>query len=222
MTVVRIVGIVQARMGSTRLPGKVLMDLCGAPVLQRVLERTQRAGLDDVVLATTRKDEDDPLVAIAERLGLRWYRGSEHDVLERYVEAAREARADVVVRITADCPLIDPDVIVRVVKSLHRSVDFASNAIRRTYPRGLDTEVAWADTLERIYRMGTTPQAREHVFWFAYREAPALFATREVHDSEDNSELNWCVDTAADLERLRRLWDDVGYRDLIRRERGAA
>lgn len=145
--------IVQARMASTRLPGKVLTELGDRPMLAQQLRRLRRCQLaDELVLATTRNAADDPIVAVAKAEDVRWYRGSEHDVLSRHVEAAREARADVVVRITADCPLIDPGVTDRVIRTLldgAGSCDYAANVIEPTYPQGLDTEVMFQGTLER-------------------------------------------------------------------------
>lgn len=201
--------VVQARMGSQRLPGKVLMDLDGRPLIERVLTRAaSTASVDEVVLATTDRDEDDALAGVAEGLGLRWFRGSEQDVLARFRGAAREAHADAVVRITGDCPLVDPGVIDTVAGELlaNPTCDLASNVLRRTFPKGLDTEALYTDVLERAHRMGTSAEAREHVTWFVYRERPELFLLRSVEHPTDLSELDWSVDTFEDLERVRALW----------------
>jgi spore coat polysaccharide biosynthesis protein SpsF len=136
--------------------------------------------------------------------------------------AARATGADAVVRVTADCPLIDPEVVDRVVGELvdhPQSADYASNILRRTYPRGLDTEALWTDVLARAARLGTSPEAREHVTWFVYRERPDLFLLRSVEDGDAAlAELDWSVDTAADLELVRRLWplaeSGASWRDL--------
>src|SRR5687767_7584473 len=139
----KVVIVVQARMTSTRLPGKVLMDVSGRPMLAWQIERLQRCAAQEIVLATTSNAADDPVVELAARLGIRSFRGSEHDVLARFVGAARQAHADVVVRVTADCPLLDPAITDRVINELleHRGeCDYASNVLRRTYPRGLDVE----------------------------------------------------------------------------------
>ena len=206
----RRVVVVQARMTSTRLPGKVLMDLAGAPLLERELERLRRCRLaDEIVLAMTTNADDDPLVALADRLGLRWYRGSEHDVLSRYVGAAREARADVVVRVTSDCPLIDPDEVDAVIEALDPATDYAANVLERRLPRGLDTEALWRDTLERIARMATSTPAREHVTWFCHTERPELFVIRSVPRPYDAADLRWTVDTPEDLELVRRLYAEL-------------
>jgi spore coat polysaccharide biosynthesis protein SpsF len=207
--------IVQARMTSTRLPGKVLEDLAGRPLLERELERLQRcARADEIVLAVTTNPDDDPLVALARRLGLRWHRGSEHDVLARYVGAAREAGADVVVRITADCPLIDPVETDAVIAALEQErCDYASNILERTLPRGLDTEALWRDVLERIDRLADSRPAREHVTWFAHSERPDLFALHAVRRPYDAADLRWTVDTAEDLALVRRLYAELGLAD---------
>ena len=138
-----VVAVIQARMGSTRLPGKVLKDLCGDTVLARTVCRARRAVLlTDVVIATTTNAADDAIVLESQRLKCSVFRGSEQDVLDRYYCAAKESKADVVVRITSDCPLIDPEVSDKTIRAfLNGDADYASNVLERTYPRGLDTEV---------------------------------------------------------------------------------
>lgn len=218
-------------MTSTRLPGKVLMDLAGRPMLSQQLRRLKRCRLaDEIVVATTTNATDDPVVRVAEEESVRWYRGGEHDVLGRYVEAAREAAADVVVRVTADCPLIDPEVIDRVILDLQghdTTCDYASNVIRRTFPKGLDTEALWRDVLERVHRLGRSPEAREHVTWFILSERPDLFMLRSVEDlEEDNSDLRWTVDTQQDLAVVRQIYEDLDlsehllpYQEVLRHVR---
>jgi len=149
-----VVAIIQARMGSTRLPGKVLLDLAGRTMLARVVRRVGRAALiDEVMVATADAPDDDAIVEECRRLRVPCFRGSEHDVLDRFHRAAIAHRADVVVRITADCPLIDPEVTDRVIRAFFdERPDYASNTLRRTYPRGLDTEVMTAAALVRASR----------------------------------------------------------------------
>jgi spore coat polysaccharide biosynthesis protein SpsF len=222
--------IIQTRMTSTRLPGKVLMDVAGHPMLAQQLRRVKACReTDEIVVATTTNKTDDPVVALAEKEGVRWFRGSEDDVLGRYAGAAREANADVVVRITSDCPLIDPGMSDRVVGELKRHAgdcDYAHNIAPRTYPRGLDTEAFFRDTLERLHRLSSSPAAREHVTHFLLEERPELFVTRSVADTEDNSDLRWTVDTAADLAMVRKIYDDLGldarvapYREILQHVR---
>lgn len=196
--------MVQARMASTRLPGKVMMDVAGMPLVAHTLRRLAAAErVDRIVLATSDGAVDDPLVALAEEEGVVWHRGSEADVLRRVLDAASAAGADAVVRITGDCPLLDPGVVDRVVDELLAGgCDYASNVMRRTYPKGLDAEALWRDTLERLDRLATSPESREHVTWFAYQERPDLFLLRSVELDEDHSEVNWSVDTEEDLRRV--------------------
>jgi spore coat polysaccharide biosynthesis protein SpsF len=211
---VRRVIVVQARMTSTRLAGKVLMDLAGRPLLERELERLERcAHADEVVLAVTDNPDDEPLVALARRRGLRWYRGSEHDVLARYAGAAREADADLIVRVTSDCPLIDPeetDAVIAALQERRASCDYASNRLEPHLPRGLDTEALWRDALERMDRLATSRPAREHVTWFCYAERPDLFALHSVRRPVDAHDLRWTVDTVDDLAMVRRLYAELG------------
>jgi spore coat polysaccharide biosynthesis protein SpsF len=219
--------VVQARTTSTRLPGKVLMDLAGRPMLAQQLLRLKRCRLaDEIVVATTTNATDDSVVALARAAGVRWFRGSEADVLSRYAGAAREAAADLVVRITADCPLIDPAVSDRVIEALAsrpERADYASNVLRRTFPVGLDTEVFWSDILYRVERLACSAAAREHVTTFIYVEHPELFLLHSVTDADDNSDLRWTVDTEADLLVVRRLYEELclnerpaGHLELVR------
>ena len=210
----------QARTGSSRLPGKILLEVAGEPMLAHEIRRLQRVEeLDDIVVATTVDPGDDPVVAVAEAEGARWFRGSEHDVLDRYFRAAEEASAEVVLRVTADCPLLDPEVAGLVVSTLAAQdgqLDYASNVVERTYPAGLDAEALTAEALERAFRLGRSPEAREHVTWFLLRERPDLFRIGSVTDDADNSDLRWTVDHARDLELVRRLYDEL---DLARKPR---
>jgi spore coat polysaccharide biosynthesis protein SpsF len=178
----RIVAIIQARTTSSRFPRKVLADLAGQPLLAWVLRRARASAVDEVVVATTVNAADDPVIAIAEREDVRWFRGEEHDVLGRYVQAAREAGADAVVRLTADCPMLDAEVIDMVIDALRKTpaVDYSANVIERTFPQGLDAEALFFEALVRSDRLGTSPDAREHVTWFIREERPDLFRLRSV------------------------------------------
>jgi spore coat polysaccharide biosynthesis protein SpsF len=200
------VAIVQARMGSSRLPGKVLADLCGDTMLARVVQRLRVThAIDEVVVATSTHPGDDAVVREAFRIGAAVHRGSETDVLQRYAGAARAFRADVVVRVTSDCPLLDPWVVDRVVGALDRDLDYVSNTHFRTYPRGLDVEAMHRDTLERLDRLGTSAPAREHVTAFLL-EQRALFRIAQVRAGRDTSDMRWTVDTPEDLELVRALY----------------
>jgi spore coat polysaccharide biosynthesis protein SpsF len=197
-----VVAVIQARMGSTRLPGKVLADLAGVPMLARVVERVRRARrVDAVWVACSDPPADDPIAALASRLAAPVYRGSETDVLGRFVGAADAAGADIIVRLTADCPLLDGAVIDRVVDELlrHPGTDYASNVAERSYPRGLDVEAFTRAALTRMDQLGRWPEAREHVTVVARLEHRSEFQCRSVRSDTDDSDLRWTVDTADDL-----------------------
>jgi spore coat polysaccharide biosynthesis protein SpsF len=184
----RIIAIVQARMSSSRLPGKVLLDIAGQPMLVRVVERARRAKtLDDVVVATTTDPSDGPITALCVGRGIPCSRGSLHDVLDRYYQAACAFEADIIVRLTADCPVIDPEVIDATVNAFSGqspinnqgsavSYDFAANRLpppwHRTYPIGLDVEVCSFTALERAWKEANQPFHREHVMPYLYEGTP--------------------------------------------------
>ena len=219
----KVVAIVQARMGSTRLPGKVLADVAGRPILERVVKRVSRAGsIDEVCVATTRSPDDDVVADLAPRIGATAFRGSADDVLSRYAGAAAATAADVCVRVTADCPLIDPGVIDRVVGVFLDSrdpVDYVSNTQARTFPRGLDVEVFGVGALTRAAAEATLPFERAHVTAFMYRN-PAAFRILQVEQAEDRSAWRWTVDEPADLEFVRAVYaalgpdDDFGFDEV--------
>ncbi len=200
--------IVQARMTSTRLPGKVLKPVSGKPLLAYQVERLQRVEhADAIVLATTTNDDDQVLVDFAQVHDLAYYRGSEEDVLSRYHGAAQEAGADVVIRVTSDCPLIDPAVIDEVIATFTRAqpdCDYVSNALRRTYPRGMDCEVFSQKALDIAHAEAVEPADREHVTPFIYRH-PDRFSLRNVEYASDQSDHRWTVDTVQDFDLVSRM-----------------
>jgi spore coat polysaccharide biosynthesis protein SpsF len=210
----RTVAIIQARMGSTRLPGKVMMSLGGATMLTQVVERARRANrLDEVVIATTTGAADQEIVEACTVLGVPVFRGDEQDVLSRYYLAALEHRADAVVRVTSDCPLIDPDVIDAHVDRLTgrwSEVDFVTNMVHQSYPLGLAVETMPMDVLARMHRLSMTPYLREHVTTLAY-EQPNLFVIDHLLHPTDLSHLRWTVDTARDMEFARTVFDHFGH-----------
>ncbi len=208
----RRVVIIQARMTSTRLPGKVLLELAGRPMLSQQLARLRACkNVDELCIATTTNATDDPIVALAHNQGVTCFRGDEHDVLSRYLGAARQTRAQLVVRVTSDCPLIDPGVTDRVIAAaLEEGCDYASNTLARTYPRGLDTEAFFMDALERCARLATSTPAREHVTWFMHTERPELFVRRSVVDEANHADLRWTVDTPDDLALVRAIYELAG------------
>jgi len=199
--------LIQARMGSSRFPGKVLEDLAGRPMLWHVVDRVRCAkSVDKVVIATTDRAVDDPVAQFCCRERIGCFRGSEEDVLDRFYRAARTNGADMVVRITADCPLIDPAVIDKVVARFERGdCDYVSNCLRYTYPDGLDTEVFSFAALERAWREAKKPSEREHVTPYLRTEG---FRTANVESEIPVSptQYRWTVDHPADLQFVRAVY----------------
>ncbi len=221
-----VVAIIQARMASSRLPGKVLLDIGGEPMLVRVVERVRRAEtVRAVAVATTTDASDDPVEVLCNERGYPLSRGSQFDVLDRYYQAARQMRADVVVRVTADCPVIDPGVIDRTVREFLRTgVDFAANRLpppwKRTFPIGLDTEVVAFAALERAWKEASELHEREHVMPYFY-DQDGRFRIQVIDNDQDYGALRWTVDTPEDLDLLRRIYanfdgrDDFGWLDVL-------
>jgi spore coat polysaccharide biosynthesis protein SpsF len=219
---IKTIAIIQARMGSTRLPGKVLKALGGVPVLEWVTARTRRSRLiDEVIVATTLEPADDIIVTECARLGLPSTRGSVEDVLDRYWQAARLHCADVIVRITSDCPLIDPELVDVLIEAFRgERVDYASNAIEPTYPRGVGAEVMTMAALDHAHREAKVPYQRVHVTPYLY-ENPDLFRILSVKGSQDHSSHRWTLDTPDDLELLRAIFarcgnpEVAGWREIL-------
>jgi spore coat polysaccharide biosynthesis protein SpsF len=219
------VAIVQARMGSTRLPGKVLLDLHGKPMVIRQLQRLQRAErLDQIVVATSSEPIDDVLAETVLDAGFEVVRGPVEDVLERYVHAIDETEADVVVRLTADCPLTSPAVIDAVVSHFNSSnADYVSNTMKPTYPDGLDVEVVLARVLKDVASVSTDTAEREHVTLGVYRRTDA-YRIENVTDpsGRDNSALRWTVDSQDDFDFVCEIYrlllpskPDFEYDDVL-------
>lgn len=203
-----VVAILQARMTSTRMPGKVLAPLAGQPMVLRQLERIRRASvLDDVVVATSTDGTDDELVAVLQGAGVFVVRGDLNDVLGRFVTAMDMTHADVVVRLTADCPLTSPVVIDKVVAAfLASGADYVSNTMTPTYPDGLDVEVVKADVLREVAEVATDVHEREHVTLGVYRRHDR-FRIANVTNDVDLSSLRWTVDTPDDYAFAARIYD---------------
>jgi spore coat polysaccharide biosynthesis protein SpsF len=234
------IAIIQARFSSSRLPGKVLLDIAGKPMLQWVVERTLLAkAIDEVVVATTIDASDDAIAAFCAEKGYTCTRGSLHDVLDRYVQTARQLNAGVIVRLTADCPLLDPDLLDQTVAA-HRGLDFIANRLPapwgRSFPIGLDVEVATAAVLERAWAETTEKHHREHVMPYLYDDLPDdAFRSSEaqlshtitprgfkvglLHNQVNYGDLRWTVDTAEDLAAVRAiaalLPDSFDWMDVV-------
>lgn len=202
--------VVQARTGSTRLPGKVLAPIAGMPMLELMLRRLEPLPVEAIVVATTAYERDDPIEEIAERLGVAVVRGTEHDVLARFGLALDAFPSPTVIRLTADCPLTDPELVAAVLARHHESgAAYTSNVLPRSFPKGLDVEVVSADALRTAIDEARDPVEREHVTPFVYRR-PERFPLANVRSGLRLADERWTVDTADDLEWVRNAIDRVG------------
>jgi spore coat polysaccharide biosynthesis protein SpsF len=223
----KIVCIIQARMGSSRLPGKVLKEICGKPMLDWVIRRASRSQMvDQILVAATISSDDEPIARFCETNDISLLRGSEFDVLNRYYQAASSMDADIIVRLTADCPLIDPDLIDKIIHALlDEKADFAANRLpppyHRTYPIGLDVEVATFTALETAWKNAAEGFEREHVMPYLYDPAHGMKFVVADH-VEDLGSLRWTVDTPEDLEFVRQVTkrfdcrDDFSWLDVLK------
>jgi len=213
--------IIQARMGSSRLPGKVLKEINSKPMVLQVIERLKKSKkIDNIVLVIPDTKENDILESFCLENRINYFRGSEADVLSRYYGAAEKFNSDVIVRITSDCPLIDPEVVDWVIeKHLSSGADYTSNVFKRTFPRGFDTEVFNFEVLKKAYQETKESYQREHVTPYIWQN-PEIFRIESV---EASAELNYpefrlTVDTEKDLELIRRIFDylpDPGIKKVI-------
>ncbi len=197
-------------MTSSRLPGKVLKEVLRRPLLSFFLERVRRVqAADQIILATTDLPTDDPIVQFCDRNELPYFRGSEQDVLSRYYEAAKVYGVDTIVRVTSDCPLIDPAVISHVIKTYQeKGADYVSNTLERSYPRGMDTEVFSFAMLEEAHWRAIRPLEREHVTPYFYQN-PSRFKLANVRYPVDESSFRVTLDTAQDYELIRLIFEEL-------------
>jgi len=229
----KVVAIIQGRMSSSRLPGKILADIAGQPMLSRVMIRAARAKtLDQIIFATTTDASDDPVAEYCDFTGFDFTRGSLFDVLDRYYQTASQAKADIVVRITADCPVIDPDLIDNVVNTLlEDDYDFVCNRLpppwNRTYPIGLDVEACTFKVLKKAWKEAKEPQHREHAMPYFYEgvqlstvnrqlsegKSPRGFKIALLNHTTDFGDYRWTVDTPEDLEFIREIYKRFDGRD---------
>jgi spore coat polysaccharide biosynthesis protein SpsF len=212
------VAIIQARMSSTRLPGKVMKKVYGRTILERMIERVKKAGtLDEVIVATTVDPSDDLIERFCKKQGVKFFRGSMKDVLDRFYQAAKLYEADNIVRLTGDCPLIDPDLIDDVVHALiQENADLACNRLpppfSRTYPIGLDVEACTFGALSNAWENAGDKHEREHVLPYLY-EIPDRFKVIQLNYKVNLGNLRWTLDTPEDLLLLRRIYRHFGGRN---------
>ncbi|CAM4392542.1 cytidylyltransferase domain-containing protein [Saccharibacillus endophyticus] len=204
----RIVAIIQARMGSTRLPGKVMKTLGDRTVLGHVIMRCQAIeSVTHVIVATSTLGEDDAICIEAEKYGVSHYRGSQRNVLDRYYYAAKEMEADLILRITSDCPLLDPLISEAVIQDFLAEIcDYSSSGLSNTFPRGLDTEIFTFAALEKSHREATVEYEREHVTPYIYQH-PEIFTFRTYSNQKDESRFRLTLDTPQDWELIRKIYE---------------
>lgn len=208
----QIIAIIQARMGSTRLPGKILLEVEGKTVFERAVERTQLAkAVERVIVAIPDDASNDELAQFCEERGMEFFRGSEGDVLDRYYQTAKSVGAIHIARITSDCPLVDPKVIDHVADEYFKSeCDYISTGrMVSSYPDGLDTEIFSFTALERAWKEAKLPSEREHVTPYIWNH-PEFFKVETVNYERDLSMLRWTVDEPRDLEFVRRVYHELG------------
>lgn len=199
--------IIQARVDSKRLPGKVLSNIEGKPMLWHIIDRIKKMKCGRVIVATTTRKIDDDIARIARKSGIKCFRGKSSDVLDRFFKAALKFKANVIVRITADCPLIDPRESEKVVsKFLNGSYDYVSND-SKTYPNGLDTECFSFDSLKKAWKEAKLKSEREHVTQYIWKN-PDKFKIGIVHNTRKTtpSHLKWSVDYKDDLDFVRQIY----------------
>ncbi|MDG4544500.1 MAG: glycosyltransferase family protein [Rickettsiales bacterium] len=219
-----IVAIIQARMSSTRLPGKVLLALCDNTVLGHVVKRVSTCPLiDKVVVATTELGVDDAIVAECKRIGVDYSRESSDDVLSRYYDAAKKFNAKNIIRVTSDCPVISGGLLTKMIAEyLDKKPDYLSNTIERTFPRGLDIEIFGFETLEKTYKNAAKDYEKEHVTPYVYQNEHE-FDILHYKDKRDNSIYRWTLDTPEDLDLIERIYsylyaenNNFEYEDILR------
>ncbi len=220
-----IVCLVQARMASTRLPGKVMIELKEVPVIGYILRALKKSSLiNKIAVVTTTNDEDSVLVSYLEKNNYDYFRGSENDVLDRFVKASEKYKADLIVRMTADCPLIDPQIVDMVIeKAISSNADYTSNIIKRTFPDGYDVEVIKYPILKKIHSVTNDPADREHVTRYILNNL-SLFNTVNVESASDLHHPEWRItlDNKHDFLLIQSIFDSfptnkiIMHQDIIR------
>ena len=210
----RVVCTIEARMTSSRLPGKVLLPAAGRPLLELMVERLRRARwIDEIVIATTDDPSSEPLRQLAQRLSIGCFRGSEADVLARVLGAAQAYDADVIVELTGDCPLIDPELVDRCIERFAQGdVDYVANDLEPTYPLGMSVQVFPAAVLAEVDELTQDPADREHVSLYIYEHPERYRLGNVASDHPERADLRLTVDTREDYELVRTIFEDLGAR----------
>lgn len=214
----KVVCLVQARVGSTRLPGKILKEICGKTILHHEIDRLKKCKeIDEIVIATTDKEDDDKIVNEAKKLSVKYFRGSENDVLSRFYYAAKENNADIIVRVTSDCPCIDFEILDKMLiyfkdKYKEKQIDYLSNTINRTYPRGYDIEIFTFSALEKSYINAKKEYEREHVTPYIY-DKTNNFLKLSFENKEDYSEYRVTLDTIEDFIVIKNIFENLYYKN---------
>lgn len=214
----KVVCLVQARVGSTRLPGKILKEICGKTILYHEIDRLKKCKeIDEIVIATTDKEDDDKIVNEAKKLSVKYFRGSENDVLSRFYYSAKENNADIIVRVTSDCPCIDFEILDKMLiyfkdKYKEKQVDYLSNTIKRTYPRGYDIEIFTFSALEKSYINAKKEYEREHVTPYIY-DKTNNFLKLSFENKEDYSEYRVTLDTIEDFIVIKNIFENLYYKN---------
>ncbi len=216
--------IIQARMTSTRLPGKVMLPLCGKTVLEVMLDRLDRFA-KNIIIATTDDGSEKPIIELCEKKRLRFFRGDTNNVLDRYYKTAAffgAKEGDTIVRLTSDCPLIDQEILQKMLDEFKKSeCDYLSNTITRTFPRGLDIEIFSFEALKRAYENAKTEFEKEHVTTYIHTTHKDEFMICQYKDKEDNSKYRLTLDEDADYEAIKEIYKllkckrDFSYEELI-------
>lgn len=215
-----VVAIIQARMTSTRLPGKVMMDIGGQPLLQLMLSRVQKSKhIDKIVVAVPDEPESQPMIDLCQSMGIAVSKGDELDVLSRFAVAAKENGADVVVRLCSDCPLIDPVLIDELIVAFkNQDCDYMNNIEKRSYPDGLDAEIFTIEALREANEKATHPKHREHVTTYIDGRIKDVVEKGEfrcdfINNNKNYGSLMWSVNEQKDLDHVRFLYDELNDKD---------
>jgi len=213
------VAIIQVRMSSTRLPGKVLKKLNGITVLESLLNQLNYSKLlNDKIIATTSNSEDDVIFNFCKSKEIKCYRGSQDDVLDRYYNCAKKFSINTIIRITSDCPLMDPQVVDAVIDFyLKNSYDYVNNCYNRTYPYGNDVEIFSLKVLEKVWEKATKPSEREHVTPYIYNN-PDEFSLGWIENKENLSEFHWTIDRKEDLIFVQNIFKKISKRPILMKD----